>query len=89
MSLHQNLSKVMQKELSIILEKFPEFRRKILELFEKNEDFKSLCEDYWKCKKVISKTREHLLEDTQMENQYVQMSADLEQDVLRFLKMHH
>ena len=74
----------MHKELYNMLERFPEYRGNIIELFNSNEDFKSLCDDYWQCKNALLKFREHVLEDAQVENEYRQLCMDLEQDAFRF-----
>lgn len=76
----------MQKELNDILELFPAYRRKIIELYNSNEDFQLLCEDYWQCKNALSKFRQHLQEDAKTENEYMRMCEDLEHDALRFLE---
>jgi len=75
----------MQKELNNMLERFPEHKGKIFELFSSNEDFKSLCEDYWQCKNALYKYRNNVQEDARNENEYAGLSLDLEQEILRFL----
>lgn len=75
----------MQKELDIILEHFPGFRGRIIELYQSNEDFKLLCEDYWQCRMALQKFREHLQEDTNTEKEYMRLCMDLEKDARKFL----
>lgn len=79
----------MQKELYNMLERFPEYREKILELFNNNEDFKSLCEDYLQCRNALGKYRDNVQEDTRSENEYCGLSHELEQEALRFLGLLH
>ena len=76
----------MQKELDNILAQFPEFRGKIIALYNNNEEFKLLCEDYWQCKSTLMKFQEHLREDVHAEREYVRLCLDLELDALRYLK---
>ena len=47
-------SDVVQKELACIIEKFPEYKLKILDLYALDEDFKSLCEDYAYCSQFLA-----------------------------------
>jgi uncharacterized protein YdcH (DUF465 family) len=75
----------MQKELDMIMENFPEHREKIAELFRNNEDFKSLCMDYWQCRIAMIKFRETVLDDVRTENEYVKLLNELEQEAARFL----
>ena len=75
----------MHKELDHMLERFPEHRGVIIQLFNSNEDFKSLCDDYLQCKNNLLKFRQNVLKDTRVENEYKMLSLDLEQEVLHFL----
>ena len=75
----------MQKELDMIMENFPEHREKIAELFRNNEDFKSLCMDYWQCRNALLKFRETVLDDVRRENEYARLLNELEQEAARFL----
>ncbi|ULQ52000.1 hypothetical protein [Flavihumibacter fluvii] len=78
----------MEKELDNILERFPQYREKIICLYTNNEDFKSLSDDYLQCKITLSKFRQHLLvADTRMENEYKALCLDLEQEILQFLHL--
>ncbi len=75
----------MQKELQNLLDHFPEFRGRILELFSRNEDFKSLCFDYWQCRSAMLKIREHVEYDLQQETEYINLCKELENEALKFL----
>jgi hypothetical protein len=76
----------MQRELELLLESFPEHREKFVELFRENEDFKSLCLDYWQCKTAIIKIHEIVLEDVRTECEYIKLCIDLEREAIDFLK---
>ncbi|MBZ5857620.1 hypothetical protein [Flavihumibacter profundi] len=78
----------MEKELDNILERFPQYREKIILLYNNNEDFKSLSDDYLQCKNTLSKLRQHLIvADTRMENEYKALCLDLEQEILQYLNL--
>jgi hypothetical protein len=82
------LEKMMNKELDYMLERYPEYRGRIIELFGSDEDFKSLCDDIWQCKNNLVKFRENRVSDTRNENEYRLLLLDLEQEVLNFLARH-
>lgn len=75
----------MQKELQNMLDLFPQFRGSILQLFNSDEDFRSLCFDYWQCKSVILCAREEAQSHLQTENEYINLSKELENEVLKIL----
>jgi len=77
----------MEKELNNILERFPEFSGKIIELFNSNGEFKSLCEDYLQCKNALVKFSDNVLKDTRIENEYKALCLDLEQEALHFFNV--
>jgi uncharacterized membrane-anchored protein YhcB (DUF1043 family) len=78
--------KIMEKELHNILERFPQFRSRIIELFNTNSEFRSLCVDYLKCKKTLATSRDSLLKNVRLENEYKALSLDLEQEALLFFE---
>jgi hypothetical protein len=76
----------MQRELELLLENFPEHREKFAELFSENEDFKSLCLDYWQCRTAMIKFHEAVLEDARTESEYIKLCRELEREAIDFLK---
>lgn len=77
----------MEKELDTMIERFPAFRGKIIELFNSNGDFKALCKDYWQCKAALLKLRETILKDTRNENGYKALYLELEQEALHYFDL--
>ncbi|HNP24334.1 MAG TPA: hypothetical protein PKM63_19080 [Panacibacter sp.] len=77
----------MQKELDYIINRFPEYRGKLMELFSSNDDFRSLCDDYWQCSQTASRFNDNSIEHARMENSYKMLRLDLEQEVLHFLNI--
>ncbi len=75
----------MQKELDYMIEKFPKHRALVTELYYQNEDFKSLCEDFWECQFNISMLMEKEIKEPRIENGYKMLSLSLEQEVLTYL----
>lgn len=75
----------MTKELDHMIQKFPGYRGRLIELFRTNEDFRSLCDDYWQCDSKLIHLRQNTIKDTRAENSYALLFLDLEQEVMRFL----
>ena len=75
----------MNKELNNMLERFPDQRKRIIELYNKNEDFRALCEDYWQSKKALLNSRGNQIEDALLENEYSGLCLELEKEALRFI----
>jgi len=78
----------MEKELDNILQRFPQYRKKIIALYSSNEDFKALSIDYLQCKNTLSRFKQQLIvADVRMENEYKALCLDLEQEILHFLNI--
>jgi len=75
----------MNKELDNIMERFPDQRRRIIDLFNNNEDFRTLCEDYWQSKQALLNSMSNKIEDTLLENEYSVLCLELEKEALRFI----
>ena len=75
----------MNKNLDFILERFPEHRGKITDLFATNDNFRILCEDYLRCKSNLFKFSQNIKRDSRLKNEYKMLSLDLEQEVIQFL----
>ena len=78
----------MEKELHNILERFPQYRNKIIELYGSNGDFKTLATDYLYCRSMLVLFKQQLTDaDICMENEYKAVCLDLEEDILHFLNI--
>lgn len=73
-------------ELQPILFHFPEARNKIIQLFNNDLNFKSMCEDYWVCLKVLEECNEHRGQDEPLKTEYQAIRALLEKEVTDYLK---
>lgn len=76
----------MEKELDYMIEKFPAYRARLVDLFNGNEDFKSLCDDYWQCNYQLARLHGKVLKEARMENNYKMLRLNLEQEVLQYLE---
>ena len=80
-------SKQVQQELACIVEKFPEYKLKITHLYNSDEDFKTLCDDYWHCSDFLGKpalktTYAHKV----LVEEYSQISNALEKEALEYIQ---
>jgi hypothetical protein len=74
------------RALAPILEKFPEARAKIRQLFQQNPSFQSLCEDYRDCLAAWQHWRQAVSEEAPALCQsYTELLQELEQEVRDYL----
>lgn len=75
----------LTKELDKMIEKFPMHRVRIIQLYCSNEDFKSLCDDYWISVQSLFMYRKNLTSDLKLTKEYDAICALLEEEVLNYL----
>ena len=75
----------MQKELDHMLRKFPAFRAKIIEMFNTNDDFRMLCNDYFLCERSLNGLDVDDEEKNQIVCEFRNMMHELEEEVRRLL----
>lgn len=75
----------MTRELDHMINAFPAHRGKLIDLYDTNEDFRSLCDDYWQCNCSLNKIHQDATHDKRSENSYKMLCLDLEQEVLQYL----
>lgn len=75
----------MHKELIHTLDRFPQYRLKIQDLYLVNEDFRSLCEDYFLCREQLQKIRNKNLTDKLTEIECQKLCLELETELINFL----
>lgn len=75
----------MRKELIHMIDRFPGYRMKIHDLYLANEDFRSLCEDYFVCRDQLRKVKNQNLMDELSEIECQQVCLELEAELIKFL----
>lgn len=75
----------LPQELQVILLKFPGSGAKIIQLYNHDSNFKSLCEDYWLSTTLLARQRGSIGADIAMENEYKSIRALLETEVEAYL----
>ena len=72
----------MVKSLEYIIEKFPDHRASIIHLYNKDEDFRMLCEDYMASARSLQEYRQNAIKDKQFENDFSQIYVELEKEII-------
>jgi hypothetical protein len=72
----------MKNDLDYILRKLPDYRQSITELYETNDDFRTLCEDYLTTAKGLEEYRNKSMEDRELEAEFAQTYLELEREII-------
>ena len=75
----------MKKAFDHILLKFPDHRAKIMDLYHREEDFRTLCIDYLNTLQSLEDCRKSSIIDMEIEIEYSQLFIDLEKEIIRLL----
>ncbi len=74
------------QKLQVMIQKFPDFRIRILQLYEHDENFKSLCEDYWLCTAMLEQQKKMTPADAALATEYSLICITLENDINQYLR---
>jgi len=77
----------MKKVLEYILNKFPDQRPKIIDLYNYDEDFRTLCEDLLVSVETLEKCRLNGIKDKKFEDEFIQVYVELEKEIIHLLEM--
>lgn len=83
---HSHTMAVIQPGLFLIMKRFPERKDVLRDMYLQNDAFKTLCDDYSKCKSAIdhwTRCGDELAHDRYRE--YVDLMRDLESELLQRL----
>ena len=78
-----NIHTMIPKALNI--SPFAEYIETIKTLYEVDDDFKALCDDYTKSKTSFEEFKDRTLETKQMKLEYKRLSRELEKEILDYL----
>ena len=75
----------LNKQLDVIKEKFPQQNERIEELYEMNEDFRSLCSDYLLCMQHLKKFKKEFGETQLSFKEFQAIRTELEGELYNFI----
>jgi hypothetical protein len=75
----------MKAELLCTIERFPALKEKITLLFNNNEEFQSLCRDYFLCVKSLAQWEMSAEKDEMFLRQHKEFKIALENELQQFL----
>jgi hypothetical protein len=88
MTLEDNRKPVDLTAQTAVLDKFPKARERILQLFQQNSSFQSLCEDYRDCLAAWQHWRQASSEEAPVIAQsYAGLLLELEEEVREYLEL--
>ena len=73
-------------DLLHVTERFPAFHEKVVDLYNINEEFQGLCNDYYLCIKSLDQWKARIENDQKCLVEYKDLKAALEQEICRFLE---
>jgi hypothetical protein len=76
----------MTKALEYILSKFPDNAIKITDLYNQDEDFRILSEDYLTSMETLEQSRQNATKNSEFEQDYLQVKLDLEKEIIQILE---
>lgn len=76
---------LVTQELQPIILKFPNFKIKIIQLYNHDSNFKSLCDDYWLSSTLLEKYKRNAGSDLILENEYSSICAMLSKELNDYL----
>lgn len=75
----------MTKELIFMIERFPAYQMKIIELYDRDQDFRQLCNDYCLSVNMLEAFRKTEPDFKKVQHDYEQVSKDLKKELLQLL----
>jgi len=74
----------MTSELIFIIKRFPAFQGRIIDLYEHDQDFRQLCNDYCLSMNMLEAFRKTEPDFKKVKSDYEQVSEDLKKELLQF-----
>jgi hypothetical protein len=76
----------MTKELIFMIERFPAHQMKIIELYDRDPDFRQVCNDYCLSVKMLDAFIKTEPEIKKVQQDYEQVSKDLKAEIMHFFE---
>ena len=75
----------LNTQLSVVKKKFPQHSERIEELYEVDEDFRTLCADYFLCVQHLQKFKTEFNEKQHSIEEYKDIKDELEKELHDFI----
>ncbi|HEY6504465.1 MAG TPA: hypothetical protein VIZ28_10865 [Chitinophagaceae bacterium] len=75
----------MRKALDYILKKLPDHSAEIIDLYNRDDDFRILCEDYLTSVQALEECRVNTIKDKELENEFSLVYLELEKEIVHLL----
>jgi hypothetical protein len=73
------------EDVKFMTDRFSAYSDQILKAYQTNDEFKSLCEDFYSSALILEYIKQKLLKDKRSELEYRRLFQDLENEILDFL----
>ena len=77
--------KLLNEHLKAVKEKFPDEAARIEDLYASDEDFRTLCEDYFSCIQQLQKFKKEFSEKQYSFDEYKNIQTELEKELYNFI----
>ena len=78
--------KSLNEYLKAVKHKFPDESERIENLYQADEDFRALCEDYFSCMQNLQKFKKEFSEKRYTLEEYRNIQTELEKELLEFIQ---
>jgi hypothetical protein len=78
----------VNSSLTLLGERFPHVREQAERLYESDESFRDLCQDYEACAATVARLESGGFSSPAMRKEYTALLMRLERELLRFLEEH-
>ena len=78
----------MNSSLRLVNERFHQVREELTRLFDRDADFRDLCEEYEACTQMMTRLESSGPSSVAMRNEYALLLLRLERELLRYLGEH-
>ena len=75
----------MSEDLEFMIRRFPLHRDKILNEYNTNDEFKTLCEDFYTCAQILHHQKKANIENKKNELEFQELFLDLEHELVHCL----
>jgi hypothetical protein len=75
----------MSEDVEFMMKRFPLHRDRILNEYNTNDDFKTLCEDFYTISLILQHQKKATIKNKQSELEYQKLFLDLENELVNFL----